>query len=330
MPNNQLTPEDRQKFTELASIFMPHATQNRRRRYPKGERTAKFVHYTSADSAIKIIDSRRIWMRNTQCMADYREVSHGHDMLLHAKEKLDELVRELDQIAPNAAQGALQQYDSAMHNIRFSTYVASVSEHDPGDDPYGKLSMWRAFGNNAIGRVALVFSVPWLADATSELKVIFSPVAYLNKQDVTVEIDNIIHLVRERNAFLREVPPLWIYGTFFVMLLAAVTCTKHRGFIEEREWRVIYSPLVPGMRSELIEQETQCVFGVPQLVQKLPIDGRVPAAAEIDFTRMFDHLIIGPSQYSMPIAHACIEALGRAGISDAAKRIIISDIPIRT
>lgn len=87
---------------------------------------------------------------------------------------------------------------------------------------------------------------------------------------------------------------------FFAMLMAAATCMKHRGFIEEREWRVIYSPLVPGMYSEFIEQRTEFINGIPQLVQKLPIDARVPQAADIDFARTFDHLIMGRASFRYP------------------------------
>jgi hypothetical protein len=326
-----IVPVDRDRLRELSSIFMPYANRNLLRRYPERQGSAKFVHYTSADAAIKILDTKRLWMRNTKCMADYAEVDHGYQMLWDAKDKLRQLTDTLDAIAPHAGKAAVDAFDKVFANIRFSTYVASFSEHEPEDEPFGKLSMWRAFGTNpGGGRVALVFSVPWFSGAAESLKVIFSPVAYLKKGDVTAELDSIIRTVNERADFLREFQAQTLTGMIFAMLLAAVTCVKHRGFIEEREWRVIYSPLIPSMHSPLIEEEQLCIHGIPQLVQKLPIDDRVPAAAEIDVTRLFDHLIIGPTQYPMPIAHACIAALERAKIPEPAKKITISDIPIRT
>jgi hypothetical protein len=269
-------------------------------------------------------------MRNTQCMSDYREVTHGYQMLIEAKDKLGEVIAALDAIAPNAGNAAVEAFDKVMHNIRFSTYVASFSEHGPDDEPYGKLSMWRAFGNSPGGRVALVFSVPWFTGAALALKVIFSPVAYPKKEDVSADLDTVIRSITERADFVREFPPQTLTGMIFAMLLGAVTCIKHGGFFEEREWRVIYSPLIQGMHSPLIEEETVTIHGIPQLVQKLPIDARVPAAAELDIARLFHHLIIGPTQYPMPIAHACIAALEKVGVSDVSKKITISDIPIRT
>ena len=224
----------------------------------------------------------------------------------------------------------LARLDNVLHNIRYSTYVASFSEHEADDETYGKLSMWRAFGDTPGGRAALVFSVPWFTGAVEALKVIFSPVAYVRKEDVSAELDAIIRCLNERADFIRTFPTQVVTGMIFAMLLAAVTCVKHRGFFEEREWRVIYSPLIQGMHSPLVEQAKECIHGIPQLVQKLPLDARVPAAAELDVASLFDHLIIGPTQYPMPIAHACITALESAGISDPAKKITISDIPIRT
>ena len=68
----------------LGAIFLPHAKRQTEKFYmDKGEinTAARFVHYTTAEAALKIIDSKRVWMRNTMCMADYREVQHGFEML---------------------------------------------------------------------------------------------------------------------------------------------------------------------------------------------------------------------------------------------------------
>lgn len=68
----------------LGAIFLPHAKRQTERFYTdKGEikATARFVHYTTAEAALKIIESKRVWMRNTKCMADYSEVQHGFEML---------------------------------------------------------------------------------------------------------------------------------------------------------------------------------------------------------------------------------------------------------
>ena len=70
----------------------------------------------------------------------------------------------------------------------------------------------------------------------------------------------------------------------FTTLLAAVTCLKHEGFREEREWRAIYSPrLLPP--SALMQCSTQIIAGVPQVVYSIPFDKTAsPALARFDFS----------------------------------------------
>ena len=76
-----LTPEQTETLLRLEAIFMPHATRRRSILYENGTKDyARFVHYTSAEAALSIIRGKRVWMRNTTCMADYREVQHGYDI----------------------------------------------------------------------------------------------------------------------------------------------------------------------------------------------------------------------------------------------------------
>ena len=76
--------------------------------------------------------------------------------------------------------------------------------------------------------------------------------------------------------------------------------------------------------------ETTAITGIPQLIYEIPMDVKVSAElADLDFAKMFDHLIIGPSPYAWPMYEAFASALTEAGIPDAAKRLVASDIPIR-
>jgi hypothetical protein len=68
----------------LVKIFYPAAYEQRSALSTETPDAppARFAHYTSADAALKIIASKRLWMRNTTCMTDYREVDHGRDILV--------------------------------------------------------------------------------------------------------------------------------------------------------------------------------------------------------------------------------------------------------
>ena len=177
--------------------------------------------------------------------------------------------------------------------------------------------------------MAAVIRIPKFSRGAIALNLIFSPVAYFTKTQTHDEITRVIGNVTANVDFLKSTDRQRIVGTVFTMLLAGVTCLKHEGFAEEREWRAIYSPL--RSPSTLVESSTTVVNGIPQIVHKLPLDVTVsPVLAELDLSKMFDRLIIGPSQYSWPMYEAFTQALKAAGVADAEKRVFISGIPIRT
>lgn len=322
---------------QLQSIFMPQAKRQRDAAYAqlngKEELNAqlRFVHYTSADAALSIIRSKRLWMRNTTCMADYREVQHGFDILnkiFSDKSKADSFVAALDSCVQGAAQDALTLFNTRWKDVRFNTYVTSISEHDATEDKHGRLSMWRAFGGSAV-RVAFVLKVPRLSPAAVALNLLFSPVSYLGEDEVRAVFEEVIQNIRANVHFLRSVNREAVVMTVFYMFVAGVTCLKHEGFREEREWRAIYLPLLHP--SPLMESSTEVVNGVPQLVYKIPLDESVSSAlADLDFLRRFDRLIVGPSSYPWVLYETFKRELEKAGIQQASERVWISNIPIRT
>jgi hypothetical protein len=327
-------PPEIQLALRLESIFMPHARKQRDEHHAREahEGGARFVHYTSAEAALSIIKSKRLWMRNTTCMADFREVQHGYDILwrlFHDEQKREAFKAALDVCAPGAADEAIKIFDQWWQTIRFSTFIASLSEHLDNEDFHGRLSMWRAFGNSGAPRVAAVIRIPKFSGGAIALNLIFSPVAYFTEAQTHDEIKRVICNITANVDFLKTIDRQTIVANVFTMLLAGVTCLKHEGFAEEREWRAIYSPL--RSPSPFVESSTKVVSGVPQIIHKIPMDATVsPVLAELDLAKMFDRLIIGPSQYSWPMCEAFTQALKAAGVADAEKRVFISDIPIRT
>ena len=71
-----------EEIRRLRGILMPYATKKLQELY-KNRSYARFVHYTSAEAALQIIKTKRIWMRNTTCMSDYSEVENGYRILLN-------------------------------------------------------------------------------------------------------------------------------------------------------------------------------------------------------------------------------------------------------
>jgi DUF2971 family protein len=188
--------------------------------------------------------------------------------------------------------------------------------------------MWRGFGAGNIARVALVIKIPWLSKGAEALNLLFSPVAYLAEDEAHAVIEQVIKNIAANREFLRAIDYQTIVGTVFYMLLAGVTCLKHEGFREEREWRAIYCPKFRA--SPLMQPSTKVVGGVPQLVYKIPLDkSAAPSLDDLDIAHIFDRLIIGPSPYPWAMYEAFVDALTEIGVSGAENRVFVSGIPIR-
>jgi hypothetical protein len=331
MPTDELD-----TIIRLQKIFMPYASKQQDKLYkPDGQEPkafVPFVHYTSAEAAFKIIKSKRLWMRNAVGMSDYKEVVHGQEILsryFSDETRYNKFTSSLDPVAPNVAKEAIDLFNRHIDNIRFDTYISSLSEHDTEkEDKNGRLSMWRAFGNSS-ARVALVLNIPSNSNGGQTLNVIFSPVAYLAEDEIHKVIDEIITNIQSNQDFLRSLSPGAIKTIVFNTFLAAVTCLKHEGFKEEKEWRAIYCPSI--RTSPYMNASIEIVNGVPQIVYNIPMNSQAhPTLADLDFSRIFSRLIIGPSPSPYVMHGAFVEALKGAGVDKPEYKVFPSGIPIRT
>lgn len=334
-----VTPEILEQAKRLGAIMMPRfmkQTQELFWRKP-GQTRGRLVHYTTAEAALSIIRTKRFWMRNTNCMSDFSEVQHGFDILdrfFANKARKDSFTETLDECFPDVASEAIAAFYKAARDIRFNSYIACLSEHQDSEDSDGRLSMWRAFGGAATARIAIVLSIPYTLSSLP-LSIIFSSVAYFSESAAHEDLGEVIGNVRANREYLRTVGRDALVKIVFNTLLFRVLCLKHEGFHEEKEWRAIYAPTLgtyapmPGP-SPLMKSSTEVISGVPQIVYKVPLDASVSdQIADLDFTQIFDHLIIGPTSYPWPIYSAFVDELTEAGVAKSPERVLISGIPIR-
>src|SRR5208283_5455148 len=230
------------------------------------------------------------------------------------KTKRDSFIKALDACSAGVAQQAIDMFDQWWNDTQFRTYVTSVSEHDDKEDLHGRLSMWRAYGGNP-ARVALVFRLPFFSAGATSLNLMFSPVAYLTNSESHDVLGRVIKNVQNNVDFLRSVDRQTIVLNIFSMLVAGVTCLKHEGFHEEREWRALYNPL--RVQSALMEGVTEVIGGVPQRIYKIPLDKAVSdALSDLDLVNIFDRLIIGPCPYPWAMYEAFTDVLTQAGLQN--------------
>lgn len=331
------TPQEVRKIHDesvrIMSITMPYALKQMQAMYERtpDQTHGRFVHYTTAEAALSIIRTKRFWLRNTNCMSDYREVQHGFDIfnryfLDAAKRKA--FVDAFDACAPGAADDAFLAFNNWWQDLRLNTYIACVSEHQDSEDTHGRLSMWRAFGGTGT-RVGVVLRLPYVSISGASLALNFSPVAYLSEPGARRVIDQVITNVQANRDYLRTLGREVLAQIVFQIFASGIVCLKHEGFYEEREWRAIYTP--KRWFSPIVESSTEVVAGVPQIIHKIPLDGSIsPLTADLDFAQVFDRLIVGPTPYPWPIYAAFVEALKAAGVPNPEERVFVSDVPMRT
>src|SRR5262249_48274224 len=140
---------------QYREAFFPLAAKRVKELRSSGSR---FVHYTTADTATHILRTNEAWLRNTSTLNDFSEVEHGLECLQTAlaSESGNKFRDALRESAPGVADEVQELFEACLPAIRERTFVTCFSEHNPKEDRYGRLSMWRAYGGNS--GVALVLN----------------------------------------------------------------------------------------------------------------------------------------------------------------------------
>jgi hypothetical protein len=307
----------------IARILFPYAAQ---RTQDVLETGCRFVYYTSAETAMSIIKNRQLWLRSTKTMNDYMEIEHGLGCLqtTHEAEPGQLLDRALDECFPGLAAELWQTFEHLVPHIRNETYMICVSEHLPHENEHGRLSMWRAYGGQA--GVAIVVKGNVMVRDSEDYGVYGSPVAYLTREAFADELAKIAKDVAINADYIRSLARDDVKRYAINMLRFATLCTKHPGFSEEREWRVLAMPSI--FRTPLVSSSIECVRGIPQSVLKINLMNH-PGLTGLALPELLDRIIIGPCEFPSVLHKAFWQLLTEAGISAPESKIIVSDIPLR-
>lgn len=319
--------EDEKTTEALENIFMPNMVKMKNKVLDLGN---KYVHYTSAENALNILKSKRLWLRNPSCMNDYMEISHGHQMLLNFfndAENRKSFVEAIDAYEEGIADQIFNEFDGWWAKIRHDTFIASISVHTRDEDQHGRLSMWRAYGSQN-GKAALILNNP--PKRSKNLGVILSPAAYFTNEELISELRKIISEISNNMEYLKPLRRETIIGAMVVALIILAVCLKHPGFKEEQEWRLIYLPtLLPDNKWLLREVET--INGVPQVVYKMPLENSEDLEISgLSIPELVDRILIGPTQYPLAMFDAFRDVLADLGVNASDGKVSFSGIPLRT
>jgi hypothetical protein len=284
----------------------------------------RFVHYTTAESAISILNNKEVWMRNAMCMNDYSEVHHGLNCLYQSYETT--LKPALEKIPSNLSKEVEDTFNAWTPHFISETYLTCISEHDDLEDKIGRLSMWRAYSGTT--GIALVLNYIPLLSTTDILKIYTTRVEYSDKNLFQNKLKKIAQNIESEIDFIKTQNINFIKNYVFQALRFAILSTKHPGFKEEREWRVIYSPTLE--ESKHLIKDIKVIKGIPQTIYKIPLKNQPEQGLSgMEIPELIDSIIIGPTQYSKVTKQVFIQLLQEAGVQDSDKKVHVSDIPLR-
>jgi hypothetical protein len=263
------------------------------------ERRPLLAHYTSLSAIENISKGNDLLFSNPLFMNDTQEIrfgmNEGYRIFL---EEFSEVGRG-DKLFSS---GFSAVRDAFVHNYKIfeykhalNIYVFCLSQHGQ-DDNDGKLSMWRGYGGNGCGAV-IVFNTDFVSlNPASPL--LIAKVIYSTDDERREWIRRVVQkakkIVTENN--LDQETAFFLGSHIFDLVKIHSVMSKHCGFIEEQEWRIIYLP--ERDVSNILSGGFTYVVGKggiePKLrfpIRPLPIEG----AVEWTFESIVDRIILGPS-----------------------------------
>lgn len=299
------------------------------------ERPLHLAHYTSLEVLEKIIQNNEIWFSNPLFMNDYQEMRFG---IFEGARLLSLLGQEPDTLTlvggaknlasiSNGFQTALQNFD-VNHSI--DVYVFCLSEYDASTQPDGRLSMWRGYGANGQG-AALVFNTRFLT-ITPGSPLFIAKVEYASeseRKDWMTATFCLCLEVLSRAQITRE--SLFATGFhMFQLTLFYALLSKHPGFKEEQEWRLIYLP-DRDVRGLLKDRRTYLRRGnaiEPKL--RFPIEPlKLEPRQTWTFDSILERIVLGPTHASPLAVNSARRMFQSLGKPEFANKIFVSGIPYR-
>ena len=264
-------------------------------------------------------------------MNDHEEVAFGIHSGLKAVGESDAILnacrsQKRREIVLHAFDRAYRQF--ANEHV-LDTYVFCLSELR-ADDNDGLLSMWRGYGGNGSGIAWVINTGQFAAVQTSSL--ILARVHYGSRNEriawLATKVAQFSNLLLSEE--LGDDDLNMATNALFERIKLFALFSKHKGFEEEREWRVVYTPARdPGGALQPYFGYFVGPRGVePKLKLKLqPISGVTAPVFSLDL--ITDRLILGPT-LSSPLAvsafHKLLDGTKHPGLK---ARLHASGIPFR-
>lgn len=196
-------------------------------------------HYTSPAGLIGIAESKRLWATNIRYLNDSKELDHAVD---YSRNCLSNYSRREDFYSPEELE-LFKRMDQGIYAANRMVYVFSLTaERD-------LLSQWRAYSPPS-GGYSIGFPFTKLKIMADKQEFYLTPCVYDHAQQYTIVSEIISHHLECFRSLKNEhlgggIEAIYerVVKEFAQDVAKHGPVLKHRSFSEEREWRLVSSPL---------------------------------------------------------------------------------------
>lgn len=289
------------------------------------------AHYTSLQNLENILSNEELWLSNPLNMNDWEEVrfgvNNGHNLVhLHK-----DLKRALD--TEDRRRAFYQALDNAYtvyaNQHVLDLYIMCFSLHSPSDVD-GRLSMWRGYGNAGKGAAIIFDTSKVTIQEVSPLAL--GPVIYATQKQ---RIEHIQNKISQTANFINEnaIPDDYVAAlanALFQRICLYAVFSKHIGFEEEKEWRLVY--LKDRDPERQLSRFLGYFNGSEGIQSKLklptkPIDGAI--SDDFVLSSIVHSIIVGPTSSSPLTMHSIERMLEDVGKPELKSTLRMSTIPFR-
>lgn len=289
------------------------------------------AHYTSVNTLEGISNNKEIWLSNPLYMNDLEELMFGMNTGAAEFRSNEGLIAACRSTSTHSK--LVQEFNRMFHdfdvNHAFDTYLACFSEHHPEDED-GKLSMWRGYGSSGSG-VAIVFDTAKI-EAMQNSPLIIGKVRYRTSLQRVEIIDqklgslsSVLACYDLTDEVLKATAQCWIEW-----LKEFALFTKHSGFQEEEEWRIVYfsdrdrrRALAPMFGYSITARGVE-----PKLKLKIDEISNI-MGTQTSLENLVDRIILGPTISTIFAANSVRRMLELSSSPSLGERVRASSIPFR-
>lgn len=289
------------------------------------------AHYTTLQVGESILKNKQFWLSNPLYMNDHEELAFGFregNRLVNGSEELRSAFSDSETYLQFI--GAYNSYAKTFEDEEaLDVFIGCFCKHEV-DNPDGLLSMWRGYGHDGKG-IALIFDTSKIAEPkTSAL--ILAPVEYKSSEDRIKYLDS---RLKYYSKLISSV--IWtienIHLPAFVLferIKLYALFSKHIGFKEECEWRIVYMP--SRDKAAALNKMIGYHNGARGIEPKMFLDiGAIEGvtAESFDFDNLLHTILLGPNGASVLTQSSFKRMLKLIDKANLIQKVRSSQIPYR-